>query len=513
MRIVGLTTSGLHLNDTSATVICWDSKLGRWRLRIADGKTAAVQPRNVEAVADDAFAGPPATLGATEGATEFEASAPNGDDDTPASAAPTIIELDAVPDVIDLTASAASSEISKLLTLYDEQVDRSSASYAIDVNDVQQPAACAAASSSSTTAVDLVADDNETDRPAGKRPKHATSAAASERRHVRVDVCGVPRPVSLTLRLEARIPLIYLYQVEVIQLALRSLWVAGKQPPTSVLQLARHFRMVSGARRIDAVEAQSATCAALVRGVGREYLLRFEPATLVQKTLRDSTAGGLDAVEIVRFDFMKPPPQFDQFHQLVGGRIRGMRGGSNGSSPIVLLKNFNQDRGLSLFRTIYQQEPPPPHYGPHQHSIAAANHAAIHRAADRALDVCKYAMLERSQQRACDALKQRSPYNMTVARSYQQGTNQLPHHVDGLGGWVVLFSFGLTVDFFVGHKTLCIESGDALIFNGAPEHGVDHGFTHPVRADATCRGRPMTLVGMVQIDGLRFAVQARQRGR
>ena len=88
VRIVGLTTSGLHLNDTSATVICWDSKLGRWRLRIADGKTAAVQPRNVEAVADDAFA----TLGATEGATEA-----------------TIIELDAVPDVIDLTASAASS--------------------------------------------------------------------------------------------------------------------------------------------------------------------------------------------------------------------------------------------------------------------------------------------------------------------------------------------------------------------------------------------------------------------
>ena len=75
---------------------------------------------------------------------------------------------------------------------------------------------------------------------------------------------------------------------------------------------------------------------------------------------------------------------------------------------------------------------------------------------------------------------------------------------------VVLFSFGLTVDFFVGHKTLTIESGDALIFNGAAAHGVVHGFTHPVRAQATYRGQKRSLVGMASIDDLRLSVQARQ---
>lgn len=75
---------------------------------------------------------------------------------------------------------------------------------------------------------------------------------------------------------------------------------------------------------------------------------------------------------------------------------------------------------------------------------------------------------------------------------------------------VVLFSFGLTVDFFVGHKTLTIESGDALIFNGAAAHGVVHGFARPVRAQATYRGQKRSLVGMASIDDLRLSVQARQ---
>ena len=35
---------------------------------------------------------------------------------------------------------------------------------------------------------------------------------------------------------------------------------------------------------------------------------------------------------------------------LVIGRMAGRSGGFHGSSPILLLKNFNQDRGLALFR-------------------------------------------------------------------------------------------------------------------------------------------------------------------
>ena len=108
------------------------------------------------------------------------------------------------------------------------------------------------------------------------------------------------------------------------------------------------------------------------------------------------------------------------------------------------------------------------------------------------------------------ALRHRTPYNMTLSRAYKAGKNELPHHVDALGNWVVLFSFGLTVDFYVGHKTLCIESGDALIFNGGAAHGVVHGFTRAVRSHSTYRGKERALVGMAAIDNFRLSVQARQ---
>ena len=60
---------------------------------------------------------------------------------------------------------------------------------------------------------------------------------------------------------------------------------------------------------------------------------------------------------------------------------------------------------------------------------------------------------------------------------------------------------------------MCIESGDALIFNGAAEHGVVHGFTHPVRAQHTYKGQTRALVGMRDygmLDNFRLSVQARQ---
>ena len=34
------------------------------------------------------------------------------------------------------------------------------------------------------------------------------------------------------------------------------------------------------------------------------------------------------------------------------------------------------------------------------------------------------------------------------------------------GNWVVLFSFGRTVEFFCGGRTELLESGDAILFNG-----------------------------------------------
>jgi hypothetical protein len=60
----------------------------------------------------------------------------------------------------------------------------------------------------------------------------------------------------------------------------------------------------------------------------------------------------------------------------------------------------------------------------------------------------------------------------------------LSRHTDGVGGWLVLFSFGLTVNFFVGQKTVLFESGDALIFVSATvQHGVDDTLDHATLRD------------------------------
>jgi hypothetical protein len=269
------------------------------------------------------------------------------------------------------------------------------------------------------------------------------------------------------------------------------------------MTLAKHYTLVSGARRIDAMEAQSATVSSLDAAHAIRIVRSEQPAG----TLIDKTAGAIDAVQIVRFDYQPPPRQLQHHHHLIAGRINGLSGGLQGSSPILLLKNFNGDRGLS---GALQQYHPSAAHG----QLPPQSHAVIHKAADRVLDICEYAVLQREHRGAYRALQSRTPYNMTLARPYAVGVpaqSALPHHVDAIGGWVVLFSFGLTVDFFVGHKTVCIESGDALVFNGGPAHGVVHGFSQPVRSHATLRGQTQALVGMRSIDGFRLSVQARQQ--
>ena len=117
----------------------------------------------------------------------------------------------------------------------------------------------------------------------------------------------------------------------------------------------------------------------------------------------------------------------------------------------------------------------------HVPAIPLAATEPVHCAANHALDIATYTVRQRGSANDVRALHHRTPYNITASRAYNAGKNELPHHVDALGNWVVLFSFGLTVDFYVGHKTVCVESGDALVFNGAAAHGVVHGFTHAVR--------------------------------
>lgn len=81
----------------------------------------------------------------------------------------------------------------------------------------------------------------------------------------------------------------------------------------------------------------------------------------------------------------------------------------------------------------------------------------------------------------------------------------LVRHVDGYGGWLVLFSFGNTVRFFVNDRAVVFESGDALAFKGATVmHGVDETLGY-----ATYKGRRCEL-GLAGLKGVRVSVQARQ---
>ena len=51
----------------------------------------------------------------------------------------------------------------------------------------------------------------------------------------------------------------------------------------------------------------------------------------------------------------------------------------------------------------------------------------------------------------------RTPYNITVSRAYNAGKNELPHHVDAMGNWVVLFSFGRSARRLRGRTRTCVN--------------------------------------------------------
>ena len=114
-------------------------------------------------------------------------------------------------------------------------------------------------------------------------------------------------------------------------------------------------------------------------------------------------AGAIDGVQIVRFDYQSPPQQFRAAAQqlLVFRRMQGQSGGFHGSSPILLLKNFNQDRGLRLFETCFGKDgqdyvngSAPMTAWMHQFMPSSAARVrrqaeAVQRAASRALDICE----------------------------------------------------------------------------------------------------------------------------
>merc|ERR1712032_1814571 len=74
----------------------------------------------------------------------------------------------------------------------------------------------------------------------------------------------------------------------------------------------------------------------------------------------------------------------------------------------------------------------------------------VRRASDRVLDLSASAV--EADVSASAALAHRTEYTSTAVLVYDKGTT-LPRHVDNCGHWVVLFSFGMTVDFFAGDRS------------------------------------------------------------
>ena len=74
--------------------------------------------------------------------------------------------------------------------------------------------------------------------------------------------------------------------------------------------------------------------------------------------------------------------------------MAGRSNGFHGSSPILLLKNFNQDRGLELFNAIYPRgyynNSPGPRNNGGQLQPAAAE--PVQRAANHALEIATAAV-------------------------------------------------------------------------------------------------------------------------
>jgi len=189
-------------------------------------------------------------------------------------------------------------------------------------------------------------------------------------------------------------------------------------------------------------------------------------------------------------------------------------------SPVVLVKNFHCDRGVLLARLTGLREmvemAPEARNAINDnvrseldsHKKTRRNFTTeVRRASDRVLDLGEQAITQDS--RAKSALAHRTEYASTAVLVYEQGTT-LPRHVDGCGHWVILFSFGVTVEFFAGDRVFSFESGDAFIFNGSARHSVTHGIDR-VHKKSTLRGKTRKLPDeLAYMHGKRASFQTRQ---
>jgi len=189
-------------------------------------------------------------------------------------------------------------------------------------------------------------------------------------------------------------------------------------------------------------------------------------------------------------------------------------------SPVALVKNYNRDRGVLLARETGLKEmvEMAPEARAHindnvrnridSHAKTRRNFTTeVRRASDSVLDAAQAAV--RSDVLAHAALTHRTEYASTAVLVYAKDTT-LPRHVDGCGHWVVLFSFGVTVDFFASERSFKFESGDALVFNGSTPHAVMHGIDH-VHLNSTFHGKKKKLPDELSyMNALRASFQSRQ---
>eukprot|EP00927_Polykrikos_kofoidii_P080906 TRINITY_DN77931_c0_g1_i1.p1 TRINITY_DN77931_c0_g1~~TRINITY_DN77931_c0_g1_i1.p1 ORF type:complete len:571 (-),score=72.96 TRINITY_DN77931_c0_g1_i1:52-1593(-) len=199
-------------------------------------------------------------------------------------------------------------------------------------------------------------------------------------------------------------------------------------------------------------------------------------------------------------------------------RLRDPRSGIG--SPILQVKNFNCDRGLllaGLTRLRPMVEGAPEAQRELTNNVRSELQAypqgeiasrKVQSASDRVLNICENAIQHDHQ--AKEALSRRTAYTSTAVLIYDKNA-KLPRHSDNCGNWVVLFSFGNTVDFFCGEQAVPFESGDALVFNGSKEHAVVHGidsfWKNATVNDGTKRKLPKD---MMFLRNLRVSFQSRQ---
>lgn len=200
--------------------------------------------------------------------------------------------------------------------------------------------------------------------------------------------------------------------------------------------------------------------------------------------------------------------------------------GAEIGSPVLLFKNYNLDRGLSLMKEIGITTHRIPGPQAHHSTATVSNPLVVQHHGEAVLKLCRELLVVKSDQmalRAFDAPQEQSNpwyhgrrnhaaygWHQPIGLAYPLGSS-LQHHVDNTGNWVVLFSFGLTCDFHVAGLTVEIESGDALVFNGGPAHQVMHGLDK-VHERPTYKGKQLDLPnGMLeQLNETRVSIQVRQ---